>query len=156
MRNIFMALSLLGFTGASFAEGGCPPGQYPYETPQARQCVPIPNGPSSQPSAVWKSRWGAVAADGPKGILGVANGESSKRSAEKKALADCKGKGGACQIEIAYRDQCAVLVSGDKRYLLRSAESIEVASQVGLRDCNKEDVNCKVHYSGCSYPERVQ
>lgn len=135
------------------AEGGCPPGQYPYETPQARQCVPIPGANASSPGAPaqYATRWGAVATDGPKGILGSTNGAQSKRAAVKTALAECAAKGGSCKLQLAYQNQCAVLVTGDREFLVQSAESIDVASELALRACSTTDTNCRVHYSGCSF-----
>lgn len=141
------------------AEGGCPLGQHPYDTPAARQCVPIPGADSSSSSAPttrYETRWGAIAADGPKGILGSANGQRTKRGATKLAVEDCQRKGGNCKVELAYHDQCAVLVSGDRLYFAQGPENADVATKVALEKCGKVDVGCRIHYSGCSYPEQVE
>ena len=71
-------------------------------------------------------------------------------------MAECQAKGGTCKLQMSYRNQCAVLVSGDSKFLVQRAESIEVATQIATSECSKVGVNCKVHYSECSYPERVQ
>jgi hypothetical protein len=80
------------------AEGGCPPGQHPYDAPQARQCVPIPGGSSgaSQSSAVYQDRWGSIAVDGAVSVggIGTSSDMPSKRKAEKVAIAQCRATGG--------------------------------------------------------------
>lgn len=172
MRNytILVLMTLLGWSNAAMAENGCPSGYVPMPqqfadpasgTVQMRTTC-VPGGaaqevdPGSGPRAVWEDRWGAVAADGSKGILGAANGEHSEAKAKKKALNECKAKGGNCKLQLAYHNQCAILVSGDKVFFVQAAESAEIATQVGIEKCSKMDVNCKVHYSGCSHQEQVR
>lgn len=160
-------LVVVAFSGLAFAEGGCPTGYTPmpqqYQDPASgtlqmrTTCVPGASAAvSAAPSVRWIDRWGAVATDGPKGILGIANGATSERSAVKSAMKDCKEKGGNCRLQLAYRNQCAVLVSGDRQFLVQGAENIEIATNVALKKCATDDVNCRVHYSGCSYPEKVR
>lgn len=160
MKRQHLAVLILLLTPSKvlLAEGGCPSGMYPYDTPQARQCVPIPGGSSSSsaPAAVYENRWGAIATDGPKGILGSSKNQTSKRKAEKQAVSECQEKGGTCKLQMSYRNQCAVLVSGDKKFLVQRAESIEVATEIAIRECGAVDANCRVHYSDCSYPEQVR
>ncbi|WP_392389941.1 DUF4189 domain-containing protein [Acinetobacter courvalinii] len=44
----------------------------------------------------------------------------SKRQAEKAALTECRAKGGKkCEVDLAYYNQCAVMVTGDNSYLSR-------------------------------------
>lgn len=131
------------------------------------QCVP-PNAPgwrhgapaSSQESVVprprWKRTWGAIAADGVSAALGVASGEDSKGQAEKVALKRCREQGGKqCVLDVSYYDQCAVLVTGKSRYLTQTAISIERASELGIEKCSARDTECRVYYSNCSLPVRV-
>ncbi len=128
-------------------------------------CAPLNNGSTqqapqqqpSQPPPRWMDQWGAIATDEPKGILGAATGLSSKLEAQQSALADCAGKGGApCKLEIAYNNQCAALVVGDKVYNTSSAATIQQASQSGMDRCSKVSTNCHVYYSACSMPVRIQ
>ncbi|KAF1716644.1 DUF4189 domain-containing protein [Pseudoxanthomonas wuyuanensis] len=111
----------------------------------------------SSPQEVWIDRWGAIAADGPSGILGATTGMGSKRKAEKAALAECRSKGGgACKIDMAYRNQCVALVTGDSVYFVRAAVTIAEASHLGVSSCVEEDTNCRVYYSACSLAERIR
>lgn len=106
-----------------------------------------------QPTGKWKSTWGAIAADGPRGILGGVTDMDDKQSAENAALSQCRTSGGQnCKIELAYHNQCAVLVTGDKKYLVQSAATIPEATRLGIGKCSQEDANCRVYYSGCSMP----
>jgi hypothetical protein len=157
-----LMLALLGWGGLAAAEGGCPPGQYPYETPQARQCVPIPGGSSgaSQSSAVYQDRWGAIAVDGAVSVGGIGTSEDmpSKRKAEKAAIARCRATGGGngCVVDLSYHNQCAVIGSGDSYMQSFAGPDIESTSQRALEACNRKTTNCTIYYSGCSYPQRVQ
>ena len=161
LRLCLLIAPLLGASGVAHAEGGtCPSGYYPVNSPGVMGCAPIPNsgGDAAQraaPRAAWVDRWGAIATDGPSAILGSSAGMRNKRQAEKAALAQCRGKGGAkCEIDLAFFNQCAVLVTGDSRYLTQGAATIEEATRIGVERCNKTDVNCRVYYSDCSLAER--
>ena len=163
MRTSLSVLMLaLTWSGLAAAEGGCPPGQYPYETPQARQCVPIPGGSTSasQSSAVYEDRWGAIAVDGSvsAGGIGTSTNMPSKRKAEKAAIAQCRATGGGngCEVDLSYYNQCAVIASGDRYMQSFSGAAIESTSQRALEACNRKTTNCTIYYSGCSYPQRVQ
>lgn len=112
-----------------------------------------PVQPPPRPSGYWEKTWGAIAPSPKGGVLGAAVGAKSKLDAESLALADCKAKGGAdCQVQIAYQNQCAVMVLGDKVFNLSSAASIQEAATSGLQRCSKEDTNCRVYYSACTEP----
>ncbi|KAF1716641.1 DUF4189 domain-containing protein [Pseudoxanthomonas wuyuanensis] len=109
------------------------------------------------PAPVFANGWGSVAADGSLGILGDATGMASKRKAEKAALLKCRERGGkACKVDMSYHNQCVVLVSGDSRYIVQTAASIGLASDVGIEKCSAKDSNCRVHYSACSLARRVR
>lgn len=41
-------VALIAWGNLAHAEGGCPPGRFPYDTPQARQCVSIATGARRQ------------------------------------------------------------------------------------------------------------
>lgn len=119
-KLLALFLAELFWSNTAHAEGGCPPGQYPYETPQARQCVPIPGGSSgaSQSSAVYQDRWGSIAVDGAVSVggIGTSSDMPSKRKAEKVAIAQCRATGGGngCVVDLSYRNQCVVIGSGDR------------------------------------------
>jgi hypothetical protein len=69
MKFMSIALLLLAPLGA-FAEGRCPPGQFPVGGQGMLGCAPIPGGsgaaagPSApRPTGKWETRWGAIAED---------------------------------------------------------------------------------------------
>jgi len=47
-KKISLLLSLMLFSNMAFAEGGCPPGEYPANPPAVNVCYPIPE--DSQPN----------------------------------------------------------------------------------------------------------
>lgn len=126
--------------------------QSPYYTgprqPPAQQSQPPP-----QPTGYWEKTWGAIAPSPVGGVLGTALGASSKEEAERLALEDCKAKGGgACKVDIAYHNQCAVMVLGDEVFNTAHAASIEEAANIGMQQCQRESGNCRVYYSACTEP----
>ncbi len=112
---------------------------------QEQQALPKPDG-------YWQKTWGAIAANGAAGLLGYAVGANSEEEAKNLALADCHKKGLGCEIEFAYYNQCAVVVTGDTIFNTVHARSIERASKIGISQCQKEDTNCRVYYSACTDP----
>ncbi len=163
---ILLGMGLAGLCGPVWAQNcpeGIPSAGNPACIPPDRENSPYyqGHGGSNQaavpPLMKWADRWGAIATDGPSASLGTAVGMSSKRKAEKIALTQCRAKGGAnCKVDLAYYNQCAVLVSGDSKYLIQGAATIDEASEIAVRRCNAEDVNCRVHYDDCSMAERIQ
>ena len=160
--KILMLLILLATARVANAEGGtCPPGYYPVNSLGVIGCAPTPNsenggGRRAVPKATWADRWGAIATDGPSAALGASVGMPNKRKAEKFALAQCREKGGKnCEIDMTFYNQCAVLVTGDRVYNTSHAATVEEASRLGIAECEKEDVNCRVYYSDCSLPVRI-
>ena len=168
MKLKFLSWFTLGlaFTSTSVihAQAACPPGTIPYGTGQGQNVCGSDGNQQQreqQPSPLppqWDRRWGAIATDGPGGHAGVAVSQSSKRAAEQAALADCQAKGGTqCAIEVAYDNECAAMVIGDKGHNSGAAPTLDRATQLGLDACKKHgDTNCHVYYSACSLPERIQ
>lgn len=165
---LIVLLLLLG--NMAHAEGNCPIGYYSIGAPQGQagpqSCAPIPgysNGQQQQHSqqslpARWASRWGAIATDGPGGHLGAATNLSSKNDAENVAIADCQIKGGsACEIEVAYDNECAAMVVGQIGHSSNAASTLDEAIRLGMSLCNNSgDTKCHVYYSACSLPVRIQ
>jgi Domain of unknown function (DUF4189) len=156
----WLLICLLGMSSAAYAEGGCPPGMIPHSGNDLSSCAPIPPGynQSSQPAGSrWISSWGAIATDVAAGSLGTATGKSSRKSAEQAALGDCQAKGGSnCKIENWYSNGCAAMVVGDKGHNSGSGATMEETVKSGMKICNSSDTNCRVFYSGCSLPEKLQ
>lgn len=158
----FVVLSLLISAPICMAraEGGaCPPGFYPQNGPGVLGCAPTPDGGAASPAPgpQWATRWGAIATDGANTAFGAASDMPRKRAAQKEALTRCKADGGAsCRVDLVYYNQCAVMITGDSKYLSQGAESVRVATEVGLKRCNELDAGCRVYYSGCSLPVRIR
>ena len=108
-----------------------------------------------QPTGYWEKTWGAIAGNPTTGILGSALGASSEAEAARRAISDCESKGGGtgCRVEIAYHNQCAVLVADDEASVFARAASIEEASRIGLSKCQADGGrSCRVFYSACTEP----
>ena len=104
------------------------------------------------------SRWGAVATDEPHGILGASTGLPSREQAITAAMSDCAAKGSSqCKFELAYDNECVVLVASDSSYVVVSDKTIDIASRSGMKTCQANGAkNCGVYYSACSLPKRIQ
>ncbi|WP_082638594.1 DUF4189 domain-containing protein [Lysobacter antibioticus] len=164
-RNVEMKPICLLLVGICMLWVGTASAQCPAGIPAAGNpsCVPPSawpqNAPAQQapPAARWESRWGAIATDAPNAVLGTSTGRKSKRQAEAQALSECRDKGGRnCVLDVAYFDQCAILVTGDKNYSVHTAGSVDRASELGMRQCGRDDTHCRIHYANCSPPQLVR
>ncbi|TCF54863.1 hypothetical protein MCC10113_2104 [Bifidobacterium longum subsp. longum] len=159
-RMAALAAGLL-FVSQTYA---CPPGTVPQQGIGWQGCAPAPGTSSSSAttdtSAAWADRWGAIAIDMTPGGVGIgsSSGMNRKRNAEKLALSACKRKGGArCEIEITYYNQCAAIVLGSQAFNSSSAASLEEAKRRGIDKCTQAgDKECTVYFSECSFPERIR
>jgi len=158
-------LTLLGSASALLAEGGCPAGHYPHNTPQMRACIPMPGSSGttgySQSGAFWEDRWGAIAADPNTGEMGVAVGEPTKRKATRLAIERCAASGSKdCKVEgTTFRNQCAAIARGGGRQATASAATEKEAQERALRKltrCTGPDANCGVIWSDCSLQQLVR
>jgi Domain of unknown function (DUF4189) len=161
--TLLLLISLLSLSFVAHAEGNCPPGYFPTTPPGQpgpQGCAPMPN--NSQDSAQlsgprWATRWGAIATDPTTGALGTVTGISSKRKAEKAALADCQAKGGKeCKLQLAYDNECAAMIVGNNVFNVTADTTLQKAIQSGTKKCSDQDSNCHVFYSACSPPEQIQ
>lgn len=155
------AMLLIGCSDPVYAQfappaGGCPPGMHL----QGFSCVHDRSQTTAPPAQQWATRWGAIAIGSTilGGGFGVSTGMKSKRKAEAAAVKQCKSTGGGatCKAVFSYHDQCAVVAWGAQRFTIQGAESIELASELAIRDCSAKTEDCQVFYSGCSFPERIQ
>lgn len=155
-------LNLLGFHSVAYAQTACPPGMIPYGTAQDQSvCGPAPSSQPAQPKApaiVWESRWGAIATDGDKGVLGTSINEKSQKKAESKAMADCQAKGGSpCKLQISYSNGCGAMVVGSNGFSTAYAGTKEEAIEKSMAVCKSDgDSACHVYYTECSPAKRVQ
>jgi len=158
-----LLLSLVGTSVTAHAEGGtCPNGYYPVNSPGVMGCAPIPGYNHQQaapqpPPPRWEDRWGAIATDGIKGVLGSAADMVSRREAESAALIDCQAKGGSgCKLDISYSNGCGAMVVGDHGYSIESRSTKSEASEKATKACSAKDTNCHAYFSTCSPPARTR
>ena len=165
---LFWLLLLIG--NMTHAEGNCPPGYYPIGAPQGQagpqSCAPIPgygNGQQQQrsqqwPPPRWVSRWGAIATDSVKGILGAVTDLPSKSRAQQAAITDCQTKGGSpCKLEVAYDNECAAMAVGSNGYDVVADTTLNRAIQGSMKMCvDDKSEGCHVYYSACSLPVQIQ
>lgn len=151
------------FSAHANAQAACPPGMVPYGGgTDLSSCGPDESEQQAQqpmaPQPSWARTWGAIATDSVKGVVGAVTGLSSKSAARRAAMADCQAKGGApCKFEVAYDNQCAALVVGSNGYDVGVDRTLEKVIQVGMKTCtDAKDTNCRVYYSACSLPVRIQ
>lgn len=158
---------IFGLNVVAHAEGGCPSGSYPIGNRDVAACAPIPGGerggggqqqaPSAPSAPVWSNRWGAMAFDSPKGILGAAMGLSSESTAQRAALADCKAKGGTqCKVENSFANSCTAFTIGDRGAYRGVDPVLETVIASGIQKCKEMDKNCETYYSACSRAVRIQ
>lgn len=166
LRWLLLGLLFLR-AGVAHAEGGCPPGMIPASGTDINSCVPIPPGyysnqqqaqPQPPPPPRWADQWGAIATDSANGILGTATNLPSRSSAENAALADCQSKhGSTCKIQLSYGNQCAAMLVGAKVYNTNAGDTADEAIKKGIKMCTDAgDTLCRVYYSACSLPQRIQ
>lgn len=160
----------------AWAEGSCPPGQYPVGGQGVQGCAPIPgrgssggSSAASRPSGKWEDRWGGIAvessvlAPGAQVPTGISESKRSKKEAVSSAMDQCQRLGGSkCRMLVTYNNQCVALadptVGGSTsagRSAAGRAEKKEQAEALAVAQCEKVSVgrSCSVVYSGCSMSE---
>lgn len=170
MKMLVAVLLLFALPFVAFAEGRCPPGQYPIGDSRAPGCAPIPGGGASDgqqgPVATgkWETRWGAIAEDSSTLTTGAAFSMKSKRRAVSAAMAECNRLGGKqCKLRLAYHNQCVAIADPSAESLARSsgqsmavtAETESKAKDMAITQCQAYGAGqlCSVVYSGCSMSE---
>lgn len=157
-----IAILLFLVCGSAFAEGGCPPGQYPQQGQGWRTCVPIPGYEPQQsvqpPPPSYASRWGAVASS-TNSMFGIVSDQPSKEEAERAAVTECSSRGGNdCKLNYTYANQCVAVIGIPNQVSQPfNGGTADEASKHGLDQCRSNGIDgCWVYYSGCSLPLRVQ
>jgi len=160
------------FSGLSCASIPSHAQQCGYGTQDGSQCVPADQVPGyqdslqdrqarpQQPQVFWASRYGAVAYDSVSGAEGHITDQPSKSQAKKEVLRLCVQHGGTnCKILISYYNQCAAIaqVQGGGRIGTGNALHSQQAEQLAMEACQKGGApNCKIVYTACSLPVRIQ
>jgi hypothetical protein len=116
---------------------------------------------SAPPPEKWAARYGALAfaydSAGNNSVLGTAGNETSQAAANSAALQNCKSQGGySCRILFAYRNECVASVWGEKSATYGDGATEGKAIQKAVDACHKHNSHCRVRYSSCSMPVRVQ
>jgi hypothetical protein len=169
MSKYLLLIGLFLFTGVLHAQG-CPEGYEPIVGQGFNGCAPRPDNDSysqqqqprqqapQAPPEQWKSQWGAIATDSVKGTLGTAVGLESRETAMQAAMTDCQKKGGTpCKLEIAYDNECASMVVGNKGYSINTGATVDAANQLAMKTCSADgDSSCRAYYAACSLPVRIQ
>ena len=163
-----LLLILLGLASFnSFAEGRCPPGQYPVGDQNAGGCAPIPGAsqaPASRPVGEWETRWGAIVEDSSNLATGASVSMKSKREAVELATEWCKRRGGVkCKLRIAYYNQCVAIADptpevmgrGGAESMASTSETLEQAEMRAMSRCQQAvgGQECLLSYSACSESE---
>lgn len=148
----FLMLLLLWSTAAN-SYYQCPVGVAGPDAPNTSglACYWVDNAAATPqaPAAQWRSRYGAIAV--ASGAFGTANKESSYEKAEKKAMKQCKAKGGKdCRVALSFGNQCAAMAWGDTVTSSEPGADIPQAEAQALKSCGERTQNCKNYYSACS------
>jgi hypothetical protein len=112
------------------------------------------SGQQKEPMVRQAKRWGAIATSDTTLNIGVVVGQESKQAASRIAMQRCGTPD--CKIDITYHDQCAAVAWGTRYSAMSSASSIDEASEIAMGGCGKGAGDCKIVYSECSLPERIQ
>ena len=131
------------------------------------QCVPPdaldppgdsnPHAQPQQSTVVWASRWGAIAIDASTNDMGASVNRANEEDAITQAMHDCGLRGSQhCKLEGTYRNQCAAIAWGPHHFGLAAASDLDTARSNAIENCAKSATDCKVLYSACSPPARVQ
>ena len=129
--------------------------------PGWRAPICIPSGqqaPAAGPPAVWEDRWGAIAQDEKTGMTGLAKEQKSESQATKAAISDCiQGGGLNCKIIFTYGNECVAIAAGAPGSGFARNSSLNDAKNQSINSCNKHSSTpCKVVYTDCSLPIRIQ
>lgn len=172
MSKLILAVMLVLVPVIGFAEGRCPPGQYPIGDDRAPGCAPIPGAeggggagmPAPVPTGKWETRWGAIVEDAENLATGASVSMKTKRQAVSAAEAECRKVGGRnCKLRLAYYNQCIAIADPDARQIADgggksmavSAQTVEKAKTMALEQCRATDggQTCTIAYSACSMSE---
>lgn len=160
-----LQLGLLMFHSSALAESGCPRGMIPYSGTNINSCGPIPpdyyqqqpSQASTPPPPRWESRWGGIATDAPKGIIGSSRNALTESDAKARAIADCKSKSGAnCTLKSTFSNGCGALLVGDDGFNVNAGATEEIAIQKAMDVCKASSTGCRAYFTTCSPAVRAQ
>jgi hypothetical protein len=95
--------------------------------------------------------------------IGIAENEGSRAEAERVALERCiksGAKANDCKIFITYDNECGALareIGGGGGANASAMRTKDLAEKYAIKGCEEHTGSkCKITYSGCSLPVRVQ
>jgi hypothetical protein len=161
---VLLALNVLPCNSSLHAQGNCPPGYYQVGDPNqgSSGCAPLPGGAQGSVATPlpprWADAWGAIASYISKGVIGSSTDLPTRSQAKQAALQDCRAKGGLdCKVEISYANQCAALVVSHASYGVFLEQTLDGVVKKSMTTCSSGgDTTCRVMYSVCSLPHRIQ
>lgn len=140
-------------TGVNAGGGACIPPDAP-SMPNYDQST-SPSRTTKQ--AAWLDQWGAIVFGIDQTAEGSVTGAASKNQAIESATKICHAKGAKeCHLEIVYVNQCAAVAWGDTSSSTTRAPDTGTAKILAMKDCNKSTSNCRIVYTACSLPVRIQ
>ncbi|MEQ7969247.1 DUF4189 domain-containing protein [Xanthomonas hortorum] len=164
--SCFFIFALALHADFSYAEGGCPAGQYPIGGQGAIACAPMPQGEVAparpRPIGKWIKTWGAIAMGSINSVInyGVSSGKLSKSAAKEEALTQCSSHGETnCEVRLTYENQCAAIstpeINGKPSGTIHFSGSatIDAASADASSQCRKNNpppAQCRIIYSNCT------
>lgn len=164
-HRLFLALVATAFCSQAYAEGGCPTGTIPQGGQGVSSCRPIPGYgqpgsqapvPGAPQNVTYIERWGAVALDAQETHnIGASHDKASRSEAEKIAMKNCLDLGSKkCELISAYSNGCVAVAKADSHYSVASRPTKTEAEETVIGLC--ADASCKVVFSSCSMPKRIQ
>lgn len=95
--------------------------------------------------AVAQSRYGAISYSAGDRVHGFSNNFRSRRSAERRALFECRRRGGrSCRVAIWFKNACGALAIGPNGYGSGWGTSLRIARGHALRSCRGYSRRCRV------------
>ncbi|WP_321573214.1 MULTISPECIES: DUF4189 domain-containing protein [Stenotrophomonas maltophilia group] len=164
IEKVMLLVLLLAFSVCAYAEGRCPPGQYPIGGQGVGGCAPIPGGtgggevPSPRATGRWIKTWGAISRSITTGDVGASVGKRAKAEAIAEAQSRCASYGAVdCAVGLTYKNQCAALVAPESgsggRISMAGGPSKDVATKAAMKSClDNGGRACVVKYTDCSEP----
>jgi len=87
--------------------------------------------------------------------VGASHDKTSRAEAEKIAMQNCLDLGSKkCQLISTYSNGCVALAESGTHFGIASQVTLSGSQSEAMSQCN--DATCKVVYSNCSEPQRVQ
>lgn len=114
------------------------------------------SGNAMPPAPAYTSQWGAIVIDGTSGGAGTVTGRDTEKAAIRDATRDCESHGASgCKLALTYANSCAAIAWSDQGYGVASQVRSEDANNDAMDGCRKHHGECKIVYSDCSMPRRL-